>query len=53
MDCQGLYDPNESCEMVDAIVSLHALELSTVHIFNVKGDISAVDLQQLAVRIRV
>ena len=49
MDCQGLYDPDSNYETIDAIVSLCGLELSKVHIINLKGEINASDLHHLEV----
>ena len=49
MDCQGLFDENTNHETIDAIVALTGLEMSKIHIVNLKGDINAADLSHLHV----
>jgi len=51
MDCQGLFDPDEDhCKATDTLVTLFALELSNIHILNLKGDIKSTDLEHLEVK---
>ena len=49
MDCQGLFDQNTNHDTIDAIVALCGLEMSKIHIVNLKGDINAADLSHLHV----
>jgi len=51
MDCQGLFDPQDShCRATDTLITLFALELSNIHILNLKGDIKSTDLEHLEVK---
>jgi len=51
LDCQGLFDPKDKhCKATDTLITLFALELSNIHIYNLKGDVHSPDLDHLQVR---